>query len=773
MAIKITRNDAGNCINFVGSTNPAYWNACLSGAIDSVYPNRINVVNDIRTGDSVTDIYEFYRVPFGDFTEKDGTAFATAQACIDYINQQCNVVGDTGKFLLTPADFLDFELESTGTHILLDNGSNYGINTIKAVAEGTQINIITHTPNIIIYRYCEVANLSISGVPVSSVLNTAVDQLNGLFTNTVGFSASDVSVSSGLVSGNLLTFTMSDGAVFSVDVTSLATDTDTTVNTIALSQDFNTLTATLSDGNTVNADVTALAIDTDTVPTSFTLSLDFNTLTLTMSDLTVHTVDVTSHNLDEDTVLIGAALSNGNNTLTLTNSDLTTVVVDTTSLAIDTTVTLVSGVIAGTDLVLTYSDSSSATIDMTDLLVDVNNEVVSGAVSGTDLVLTMDDGSVVTIDVISLQSGEALPQDAPAMSAQSVTVGEGDLFNFLLEVDSGSSIATIWKFTSLPSWAIGNQSTGAITGTATVYLGTPGSGTPDVYTLTALAGNPFGISSAVTITINVTEASLTTDHNTGNTSDGVAEYWKQNKNQNFRAPMYRAGTTGNAWSITSIFKRTSTDTGMVWSYAAGTGSNSPEVSLQQNSDGTKTFIYGTSFNRIFFDLPAQSVGDWESLTITYDGGTTGASSGSLASYYSRFKFYTTDTTTRVATLLSPTGQHLNYGFTGQISGAKLYIGSKFGANNELEGIWDYLGLVKGVVAIGDIGGAGFALDPTQYIADNTITDAEENKIWLFGDGSTDVFNNIFNQVNITDGPSKLASFGNVASDVVSISIPGL
>ena len=35
MAIRIVRNDTGNCINFVGSTQPAYWNACLSAEVDA------------------------------------------------------------------------------------------------------------------------------------------------------------------------------------------------------------------------------------------------------------------------------------------------------------------------------------------------------------------------------------------------------------------------------------------------------------------------------------------------------------------------------------------------------------------------------------------------------------------------------------------------------------------------------------------------------------------------------------------------------------------
>ena len=48
MTIKIVRNDAGNCVNFVGTTNPAYWNACLSAEVDSEDPNRINIINNVE-----------------------------------------------------------------------------------------------------------------------------------------------------------------------------------------------------------------------------------------------------------------------------------------------------------------------------------------------------------------------------------------------------------------------------------------------------------------------------------------------------------------------------------------------------------------------------------------------------------------------------------------------------------------------------------------------------------------------------------------------------
>ena len=93
MAIRIKRNEEGNCINFLGSSNPTYWNACLSGEVDSTQTDSVNVINDIITSQSGETQYEFYRIPFTEFEDKDGNSFATAQDCADYITTNANVIG--------------------------------------------------------------------------------------------------------------------------------------------------------------------------------------------------------------------------------------------------------------------------------------------------------------------------------------------------------------------------------------------------------------------------------------------------------------------------------------------------------------------------------------------------------------------------------------------------------------------------------------------------------------------------------------------------------
>ncbi len=85
MSIKIKRNDAGNCITFEGTTNPVYFNACLRGEVDIVDSSLVNVVNDITSAGSGETKYEFYNIPFTEFVDADGGAFANAAEVVAYL----------------------------------------------------------------------------------------------------------------------------------------------------------------------------------------------------------------------------------------------------------------------------------------------------------------------------------------------------------------------------------------------------------------------------------------------------------------------------------------------------------------------------------------------------------------------------------------------------------------------------------------------------------------------------------------------------------------
>lgn len=184
MAIRIVRNEAGNCINFFGSSNPTYWNACLSGEVDSVDPDTINVINDVITSETGELQYEFYRIPYTEFVDADGNGFADAQAAADYITEKANVIGLSGEGIDLIGQTVCFHLDATSTSILLSNGYHYGVNSIKAIEGGGNISIISIDTNDSITHFygLEVGNACVNGDVVSGGLNDIINTLNELFT---------------------------------------------------------------------------------------------------------------------------------------------------------------------------------------------------------------------------------------------------------------------------------------------------------------------------------------------------------------------------------------------------------------------------------------------------------------------------------------------------------------------------------------------------------------------------------------------------------------
>jgi hypothetical protein len=185
MAIRIVRNEAGNCINFYGASNPTHWNACLSGEVDSVDTNAVNVINDIITAETGVTQYEFFRIPYTEFVDADGNGFADAQSAADYITEKANVIGLSGEGIDLTGETVCFSLDATSTSIMIDNGYAFGVNTIKAIghADGT-IHIVSNdgADDITHFHHLDAGNTCINGDSVSGGLNDVVNSLNELFT---------------------------------------------------------------------------------------------------------------------------------------------------------------------------------------------------------------------------------------------------------------------------------------------------------------------------------------------------------------------------------------------------------------------------------------------------------------------------------------------------------------------------------------------------------------------------------------------------------------
>ncbi len=209
--IKVTRNRAGNCVNFIGTSNPAYWNACLSAEVDTEDNTRINIINDLRTATVNEPVYEFYKIPYTEFQDRDGNAFASAADAAAYISVEANVASSTGQFVLSDSDSMNFTLDTTETTILMDNGDSFALHSIRAVgnSEG-HIDILQHTGDLSIFEGLRVANTTINGANVTDNQAAAVNELNALFQHSGGTTGSAPVITSAttinLTTGNTLNY---------------------------------------------------------------------------------------------------------------------------------------------------------------------------------------------------------------------------------------------------------------------------------------------------------------------------------------------------------------------------------------------------------------------------------------------------------------------------------------------------------------------------------------------------------------------------------------
>ena len=187
MAIRILRNETGNCINFVGSTQPAYWNGCLSARVNEEDSNRVDVINDIRTTDVENPVFEFYAVDFTEFRDAENNSFATAQAAADYITANGNVLGGaTGPVQATVDTAIDYQRDATNTTILSDDGRNAPVNAIKASLGPNDLIQIAENAlgedSAILYQGLYPQNITIAGVSQGTNAAAVVNALNALFT---------------------------------------------------------------------------------------------------------------------------------------------------------------------------------------------------------------------------------------------------------------------------------------------------------------------------------------------------------------------------------------------------------------------------------------------------------------------------------------------------------------------------------------------------------------------------------------------------------------
>ena len=191
------------------------------------------------------------------------------------------------------------------------------------------------------------------------------------------------------------------------------------------------------------------------------------------------------------------------------------------------------------------------------------------------------------------------------------------------------------------------------------------------------------------------------------------------------------------------------------------GNESNLVAYYRFDDASGTSLNDLTSNNNHGTLTNMNNSDWVTSGVTL------APLDSLDNYYGRFNFYTTDLNTGAVSALTMAQSHTNYGHTGAVSG-DFYVAARGGNSYALSSQFSYVGVTNSALSSSAIQGngsyvTGFALDPVGWADANfsipSSSDADNNKIWLFGDGSNDTESVIYNYIAPSDNDSRLIRTG--------------
>lgn len=269
-------------------------------------------------------------------------------------------------------------------------------------------------------------------------------------------------------------------------------------------------------------------------------------------------------------------------------------------------------------------------------------------------------------------------------SATAITVSDGDPVNYTLVATDGVG----YEWSNIPAGlSIQNGNQRKLIGTI--------SGGAGVYTPTMTATNYYG-QDTETLTITVTSSFANTKSVDFNNQD-----WMGANAPLLDAELGRAANgagSGDAWTIHCWFKASTSNNQQqtILYFGSNDTANGNHIRLYWNGNNSArqqlVLRYGSDNNHIELESPANSItasSGWHHLMLTYDGGTTGASSGSISDYYSRFSMFID------GAAVTTSNSNANFGTTAALSGQNLrvgrYDGSGYMRNNcvvdELA-VWD-------------------------------------------------------------------------------------
>jgi len=216
--------------------------------------------------------------------------------------------------------------------------------------------------------------------------------------------------------------------------------------------------------------------------------------------------------------------------------------------------------------------------------------------------------------------------------------------------------------------------------------------------------------------------------------------------------------SSDAWSISFWYKASTNTQGQtIFYFGDNDANNGGYIQLMQlNNGGQKSLRlrYGSNNNRLNIQTVFGSItpNTWQHILVTYDGGTTGSSSGSISDYYSRFKIFID------GSVQTTNNSNNNYGWTSGIDADNFRIGRFTSGNYMRDCRVDELAIFDSDQSsnISSIynGGSPFDL--------STLT-TEPNHWWRMGDGDT--YPNL--QDNGTSANCVFVMYNMTAADIVN------
>jgi hypothetical protein len=275
--------------------------------------------------------------------------------------------------------------------------------------------------------------------------------------------------------------------------------------------------------------------------------------------------------------------------------------------------------------------------------------------------------TAAALNVMFQATGSSMGEVPTITSNTTINVAEGDTVNYELTADYGVG----YEWENLPAGVV------SVDGNVRKLIGTPTAGT---YNMTAKAVNYYGAATE-TITMVVANPPFS---NSKSTQFQQNDYLATPASA-LDAVLGRSGNgsgSGEAWSISCYFKR-GTHTGgakqTVLFFGDDDYDNGGHIWLYfKGSDKKLRLEYGSKNNNLEFATDSAvftNQSSWYHVLVTYDGGTTGSSSGQINDYYSRFKIYID------GALVSLDTAENNYGWSGSIPADIFRIGRR-GLDND-------------------------------------------------------------------------------------------